>query len=109
MFTVKGRRVVVVGAARSGVAAAELLARRGARVTLTEMRDAFDGMDRLRERGVALELGGHREPTFAEADLVVVSPGVPVEQPVFERAREHNVEIIGELELASRWLRGRVI
>jgi UDP-N-acetylmuramoylalanine--D-glutamate ligase len=101
--------VVVVGAARSGVAAAELLARRGARVTLTETREAFEGMDRLRARGVALELGGHRDQAFAEADLVVVSPGVPVEQPVFDRARERNVEIIGELELASRWLRGRVI
>jgi UDP-N-acetylmuramoylalanine--D-glutamate ligase len=109
MFTVDGRRVVVVGAARSGIAAAELLARRGARVTLTETREAFEGMDRLRASGVALELGGHRDQTFAEADLIVVSPGVPVEQPVFDRARERNAEIIGELELASRWLRGRLI
>jgi UDP-N-acetylmuramoylalanine--D-glutamate ligase len=109
MFTVDGRRVVVVGAARSGIAAAELLARRGARVTLTETRDSFDGVDRLGGAGVALELGGHRPETFAAADLVVVSPGVPTEQPIFDAVRARHVEIIGELELASRWVQGRII
>jgi UDP-N-acetylmuramoylalanine--D-glutamate ligase len=109
VFSVAGRHVVVVGAARSGIAAAELLARRGARVTLTESRDSFDAADRLRGLGVALELGGHREPTFAAADLVVTSPGVPLEQAVFDTARVRGAEIIGELELASRWLKGRVI
>ena len=101
--------MVVVGAARSGVAAAELLARRGARVTLSEARDGFDGADTLRAGGIHLELGGHRRDTLAAADLIVVSPGVSVEQPVFEAARERGVEIIGELELASRWTLGRVI
>ena len=108
-FPVRERRVVVVGAARSGVAAAELLARRGARVTLSEARDGFDGADTLRAGGIHLELGGHRRDTLAAADLIVVSPGVSVEQPVFEAARERGVEIIGELELASRWTLGRVI
>ncbi|MGH9347769.1 MAG: UDP-N-acetylmuramoyl-L-alanine--D-glutamate ligase [Vicinamibacterales bacterium] len=108
-FSVEGRRVVVVGAARSGIAAAELLVRRGARVTLSEARATFEGAGRLRAQGVELELGGHRGPTFAAAALVVTSPGVPLEQPVFEAARERGAEIIGELELASRWLKGRVI
>src|SRR5687768_11100973 len=58
-FNVSGRHVVVLGAARSGIAAAELLARRGARVILSESRSAFDGMDRLRQLGITLELGGH--------------------------------------------------
>ncbi len=101
--------MVVVGAARSGIAAAELLARRGARVTLTETRDSFEGMDRLRGAGVELEVGGHREQTFSTANLVIVSPGVPLEQAAFDRARAQHVEIIGELELASRWVEGRVI
>ena len=100
---------MVVGAARSGVAAAELLARRGARVTLTEARSTVDAEPALRAAGVDLELGGHREETFASADLVVTSPGVPLAQPGFEAARARGVEIISELELASRWLRGRVI
>ena len=101
--------MVVVGAARSGVAAAELLVRRGAHVTLSEVRASFEAADRLRALGVMLELGGHEASTFARADLVVASPGVPVEQPAFDAARARGVEVIGELELAWRWLKGRVI
>ena len=93
---------------RSGVAAALALARRGAIVTLTELRDVVDGADALRAEGVVLETGGHQAKTFATAELIVVSPGVP-HQPVLEIARQHGTEIIGELELAWRWIRGRVI
>ena len=56
-----------------------------------------------------LELGGHRAETLAAADLIVASPGVPIEQPVFDAARSRGVEIIGELEFAWRWVTGRVI
>ena len=105
----RGRTVVVVGAARSGIAAAELAARRGARVTLTEARNGFEGEERLKAAGVALELGGHQSATLARADLIVASPGVPLEQPVFDGAREGGVEIIGELEFAWRWIAGRVV
>ena len=108
-FSVRGRLVVVVGGARSGIAAAELAASRGARVTLTETRKTFDAADHLRAAGVELELGGHRSETLAAADLIVVSPGVPIEQPVFDGARRRGVEIIGELEFAWRWVTGRVI
>jgi UDP-N-acetylmuramoylalanine--D-glutamate ligase len=108
-FSVAGRRVVVVGAARSGLAAAELLHKRGASVTLSESRPSFEGSESLAAMGVRIEAGGHQAATLAEADLVVVSPGVPVEQPAFDTARAGGVEIIGELELAWRWLKGRVI
>jgi UDP-N-acetylmuramoylalanine--D-glutamate ligase len=101
--------VVVVGAARSGIAAAELLAKRGARVILTEQQPVFDGAERLQAIGVEIEAGGHSETTLGSADLIVASPGVPLEQPVFDVARHRGVEMIGELELAFRWLRGRVI
>ena len=107
--TVRDRRVLVVGAARSGIAAAEVLARRGAIVTLTDIRETVDAADRLRAAGITLELGGHKTETIAAADLIVVSPGVPLDQPIFEVARRRGTEIIGELELASRWTRGRVI
>jgi UDP-N-acetylmuramoylalanine--D-glutamate ligase len=108
-FSVAGKRVVVVGAARSGIAAAELLVRKGARVTLSEARDAVDGADRLRHAGVAVELGGHSQAALAGADLIVTSPGVPFELPALESPRARGVEVIGELELAWRWLQGPVI
>src|SRR5205085_8458624 len=63
----------------------------------------------LRTLGVELEVGGHRTETFNGADLIVMSPGVPPEQPVIADARKRGVPVIGELELASRWLRGRVV
>jgi UDP-N-acetylmuramoylalanine--D-glutamate ligase len=108
-FSVSGKRVVVVGAARSGVAAAELLVRRGASVTLTDVRDQIDADARLREAGVELELGGHRPETLLGADLIVLSPGVPPGQSVIAEARAAGVPVMGELELASRWLRGRIV
>jgi UDP-N-acetylmuramoylalanine--D-glutamate ligase len=108
-FSVAGQRVVVVGAARSGVAAAELLVRRGARVTLTDRKPAIEDAATLEARGIGLALGGHDETMFAGADLIVTSPGVPLDQPAFAAARAAGVPVVGELELASRWLQGRVI
>jgi UDP-N-acetylmuramoylalanine--D-glutamate ligase len=109
MFSVAGKRVTVAGAARSGIAAAELLARRGARVTLSDTRDEVAAAEPLRELGVELELGGHKTETFSDVDLVVLSPGVPPEQEVVRAARDRGIPVVGELELASRWLQGRVI
>ena len=108
-FSVAGKRVVVLGAARSGVAAAELLVRRGATVTLTDVRSTIPEDAQLRDAGVELELGGHRPETLLGADLIVLSPGVPPAQPVIAEARAAGVPVMGELELASRWLRGRVV
>ncbi len=108
-FSVEGKRVTVVGAARSGIAAAELLARRGATVTLTELRPEVAEARPLEALGVRLELGGHRTETVTSADLVVLSPGVPPDQPAVAEARTRGVPVIGEIEMASRWLRGRVI
>jgi len=78
-------------------------------VVLTERRDDFAQADALRNAGVDVELGGHAQATFDAADLVVTSPGVPPDEPTLVAARTRGVEVIGEVELASRWLRGRVI
>jgi len=108
-FDVTGKRVTVAGAARSGLAAAELLSRRGARVTLSDSRSDAPETAPLNALGVELELGGHRTETFTNADLVVLSPGVPPEQPAVQAARDRGVPVIAEIELAFRWLQGRVI
>jgi len=105
----EGRRVVVVGAARSGLAAAELARSRGARVTVADLRTDVEALAAWRPGDVTLELGEHRPATFARADLIVLSPGVPTRQPALDAARRAGVPVIGEIELAWRLLEGRVI
>jgi UDP-N-acetylmuramoylalanine--D-glutamate ligase len=99
------KRVLVVGLGRSGVAAAQLCAARGARVTVTDNRAAGDLGAALAAlpAGVAQELGGHPEAVFTGADLIVLSPGVPEIAPL-RAARATGVAITGELELASRFV-----
>ncbi|MEO6222333.1 MAG: UDP-N-acetylmuramoyl-L-alanine--D-glutamate ligase, partial [Vicinamibacterales bacterium] len=111
-FSVSNLDVTVVGAARSGLAAVDLLQSRGARVTLADMAAQLPetvNPDALRARGIRVQLGPHAIDQFTRANLIVVSPGVPLEQPAFQQARLAGVPIIGELELAARWARGRVI
>lgn len=108
-FSVSGQQAVVVGGARSGASAARLLVERGARVTLTDRRGMVDEADALAAAGVRLVLGSHPADVFASADLIVVSPGVPHSMAALVAARERGVPVIGEVELAFRWLRGRVI
>lgn len=109
MFSVAGRHAVVVGAARSGIAAATLLLRRGASVTVADVKPEIDGGAALLAAGIRLELGTNQPEALENADLVVLSPGVPPTQPPIEAARRRGAEVIGELELAWRWLKGRVI
>jgi UDP-N-acetylmuramoylalanine--D-glutamate ligase len=98
-----------VGGGRSGVAAAELLVAGGARVTLTDLKTTLPEEARLRSAGVDLALGRHPTDLLARADLVVVSPGVPWDLPILESTRSGRVPVIGEIELAWRFLKGRVI
>ena len=76
---------------------------------MTERREDFEQASALRHVGIEIELGGHSAASFDSADLVVTSPGVPPDEPGLVSARTRGVEVIGEVELASRWLRGRVI
>ena len=108
-FDVERKRVVVVGGGRSGKAAAALLVSKGAHVVLSDTAQSLDGSEDLRALGVAIELGPHRADTFTGADLIVASPGVPLDQEALVAARRAGVPVIGEIELASRWLSGRVI
>ena len=110
-FSVRDQNVTVVGAARSGIAAALLLAERGARVTLTDIRPELEArtQGQLRDAGVTVKLGPQRRETLTESDLIVLSPGVPLNQPSILEARNRGVPIMGEIELASRWLSGRIV
>src|SRR5437762_5111542 len=108
----KNKRVLVVGLARTGVATALFCAARGAAVTATESRSETEiggAVAQLRAAGVILELGGHQEPTFVQQDLIVPSPGVPADFPLLQVARSKGVKIWSEIELAYRFLQGRLI
>jgi UDP-N-acetylmuramoylalanine--D-glutamate ligase len=108
----KDKRVLVVGLARTGVATALFCAARGAAVTATESRteaEIGESVAQLRAAGVALELGGHQEKTFLQQDLIVPSPGVPADAPLLNAARGKGVTIWSEIELAYRFLQGKMI
>ena len=107
-----GRSALVVGLGKSGVAAARLLAMRGARVAVADDKGEDALADSLRQlQGVAFEpyLGGLRDEAFRGRDLVVVSPGVPLSTPAIAEARSRGAEVIGEIELAARFVEEPIV
>jgi UDP-N-acetylmuramoylalanine--D-glutamate ligase len=109
---VKDKRVLVVGLGKSGVASAVFLKERGARVTVSDTKSP----DQLRNEipillahGITVETGGHGERTFRGQDLIVVSPGVPVDAPPLVQARAFGEPVIGEIELAAQHLPGPIV
>ncbi len=108
----KNKRALVVGLGKSGMAAALFLKQRGARVTVSDTRSARElatQIPALLEAGIMVESGGHGLLTFGRQDLIVVSPGVPLETPEVAQALAIGLPVIGELELASRFLAGKVV
>jgi UDP-N-acetylmuramoylalanine--D-glutamate ligase len=112
MMELKGKKVLVVGLGKSGLAAAIFLRRRGAQVTVSDIRSAealAKDIPALLDEGINVEAGGHGLLTFRRQDLIVVSPGVPLDTPELAQARNFGRPIIGELELAARFLRGKIL
>ena len=108
----RNKRVLVVGLARTGVATALFCAGRGAYVTATDIRaesEFRDSLAPLRAAGISIELGGHGQEKFLEADLIIPSPGVPADGPLLQAACAKGITIWSEIELASRFLKGRLI
>jgi len=108
----RNKRVLVVGLARTGMATALFCAARGARVTATDTRTESEleaAVAELRKAGVDLQLAGHRQELIQGADLIIPSPGVPADAPLLQSARSKGVTIWSEIELASRFLKGRLI
>jgi UDP-N-acetylmuramoylalanine--D-glutamate ligase len=108
----RDKRVLVVGLGKSGVASAQFLQTRGAKVTVSDSKSSdqlANEIPALLDRGIAVETGGHGERTFRGQDLIVVSPGVPADSAPLLQARVQGVPIIGEIELAAQFLQGRIL
>jgi UDP-N-acetylmuramoylalanine--D-glutamate ligase len=111
-FDLTGKRVLVVGLARTGVVASLFSAGYGATVIATDERpesELAETAAQLRAAGVKLELGGHVDAAFLDQDLIVVSPGVPAKLPPLELARAQGIPVWSEIELAWRFLRGKLV
>lgn len=108
----KNKNIVVVGLGRTGLAVARFLWQRGARVLVSDAADPKqlgDSVRMLQEMGIALELGPHRMRSFQNADGIVVSPGVAHTIEPIALARSRNIPVMGEVELASRFIREPII
>src|SRR5271169_1852958 len=106
------KRVLVVGLGKSGVASALFLKAHGARVTVSDTKsgdELRDEIPTLLDNGITVETGGHGERTFRGQDLIVVSPGVPVDAPLLAQARSMGEAVIGEIELAAQFLPGPMV
>jgi UDP-N-acetylmuramoylalanine--D-glutamate ligase len=104
---VSNKRVLVVGLGKSGVASALFLKARGARVTVSDTKtedELREEIPVLLDHGIAVETGGHGDRTFRGQDLIVVSPGIPVDAPPLVQARSLGETVIGEVELAAQFL-----
>src|ERR1700741_3964691 len=107
-----GKRVLVVGLGKSGVASALFMQAHGARVTVSDTKSGDELRNEipvLLDHGITVETGGHGDRTFRGQDLIVVSPGVPVGAPPLVQARALGEAVIGEIELASQFLRGPIV
>jgi UDP-N-acetylmuramoylalanine--D-glutamate ligase len=108
----KNKRVLVVGLGKSGLSSALFLRAQGAQVTVSDTRSAealAKEIPALLEAGIMVESGGHGLLTFRRQDLIVVSPGVPMDTPEVKQVQAFGLPVIGELELASRFLKGKVV
>ncbi|HEV2709385.1 MAG TPA: UDP-N-acetylmuramoyl-L-alanine--D-glutamate ligase [Edaphobacter sp.] len=108
----KNKRVLVVGLGKSGLSSALFLRAQGAQVTVSDTRSAealAKEIPALLDAGIMVESGGHGLLTFRRQDLIVVSPGIPMDTPEVKQAKAFGLTVIGELELASRYLKGKVV
>jgi UDP-N-acetylmuramoylalanine--D-glutamate ligase len=109
---VKGKRVLVVGLGKSGIASALFLADQGARVAVSDTKseeELHHEIPLLLDHGIGVEAGYHGERTFKEQELIVISPGVPSDVPQLIQARQAGIPVIGEVELAARYLKGHIV
>jgi len=107
---IRDAKITVMGAARSGLDAALLLQKEGASVFLSELNNRNEmqaAAELLDSRHIAHEFGGHTDRIF-EADILVLSPGIPVSHYLVREALSKKIEVLGELEVASWFCKGRI-
>src|ERR1700752_3606380 len=112
LMELNNKRVLVVGLGKSGVASALFLKAHGAQVTVSDTKSGDELRNEipvLLDHGITVETGGHGDRTFRGQDLIVVSPGVPVDAPPLVQARTLGESVIGEIELAAQFLRGPIV
>jgi UDP-N-acetylmuramoylalanine--D-glutamate ligase len=112
-MNVAGQSVLVLGMGRSGLSAARWLAKEGARVTVSEAK-AEEALDKalvkdMQSRGIAVETGGHREESFLSADLIVPSPGVPLDMAPLKAAKQKGIPVLGEMALALQQVEAPIV
>ena len=106
---IKGKKVSVIGAGKSGIAAAELLVHEGARVFVSELGSIGDwGLLTLQEMQIPYEEGGHSERVY-DADFCVISPGIPPYAPVVQAMQASGTPLYSEIEIASLFCRARIV
>jgi UDP-N-acetylmuramoylalanine--D-glutamate ligase len=108
---ISGKRILIVGLGRTGEAVANFLFSRGARVTISEIKTVEELGTRTRfwkEMGATLETGGHKINSFLDADIIIPSPGA-ASLPEIVVAKKAGKEVISEIELAFRFLKGRIV
>jgi UDP-N-acetylmuramoylalanine--D-glutamate ligase len=112
MSKYKGKRVLIVGFGLSGVAVAKYMSKQGAKVTVTDMKqknELMESVNACADLKLEYELGKHNNKTFHTAELIVVSPGVPLNIKPLEEAREKLVPVTCEIELAAAALKEPLI
>ena len=109
-YPLEGKRVLVVGMVRSGIAAAKLLLKHGAKPILNDLKEraALSGLDALDDPSIEWALGQTPDALLNRADMAVISPAVPIQSGWIQNARERGVTVIGELELGASYAQGPV-
>ena len=110
-MNIKGKKISVIGAVRSGVGAAKLIKKSGGIPFVSDMSDEFklkDSISKLKDEKIEFETGGHSDKVY-DCEIMIVSPGVPSDASVLKEAKKRNIKTISELELASGFCKGKIV
>ena len=106
------KNILIVGLGKTGVSTARFLKRKGATVTATDRAKEHElniDVKTLLDLGVNLEIGYHKSESFEQADLIILSPGVPHTIAPIKKAVAKGITVIGEIEIASRFIKEPII